>query len=242
MALIEVTNLTYDYSTLRALDNVSFALEEGSITALVGPNGAGKSTLMRCMAALDTPLAGEVVVQGKRALDHPRAVHRALGYLPDLFGVYDELTVQQTIAYFAAANGVPVAARNEGIERVIAQCDLEEYRHAKTSSLSRGWRQRLGIAQTLVHRPKILLLDEPASGLDPEARHSLSQLLMALKAEGLCMLVSSHILSELEDYSDRMLILRSGALVADVKRSELNSGESLQDRYLALAPQKAAKG
>lgn len=213
--MISVTSLTYDYPEIRALNNISFTLEEGSITALVGPNGAGKSTLMRCIAALDSPLSGHVMVGALNAADHPRDIHRIMGYLPDIFGMYDALTVEQTLRYFAGANGVPAPAQHAAVERVIALCDLERFRGAKAASLSRGWGQRLGIAQTIVHQPKILLLDEPASGLDPEARHSLSQLFVTLKNEGCCLLISSHILAELEDYSDRMLILRDGKLVDD---------------------------
>jgi ABC-2 type transport system ATP-binding protein len=242
MAIISVSDITYDYATVRALSMVSFSLDTGSITALVGPNGAGKSTLMRCMAALDTPLEGEVTIDGKRASAHPREVHRIIGYLPDIFGVYDDLTVEQTLIYFAEANGVNARERTEAVARVIALCELQDYAQAKTASLSRGWRQRLGIAQTLVHRPQILLLDEPASGLDPETRHSLSNLLRTLKAEGMCIMVSSHILSELEDYCDRMLILRAGKLVDDTATSALKAGETLQSRYMAHAHTQAAKG
>jgi len=242
MSIVTVSNTTYDYSTVRALEDVSFALEAGSITALVGPNGAGKSTLMRCMAALDTPFSGSITVAGHDTADFPREVHKVMGYLPDLFGVYDDLTVAQTLSYFAEANGVSASERGDAISRVIALCELEEYRNSKTASLSRGWRQRLGIAQTLVHRPAILLLDEPASGLDPEARYSLSQLFLQLKSEGMSLLVSSHILSELEDYSDRMLILRGGKLVDDTATDTLKSGETLQSRYMAKAPKQAAKG
>lgn len=242
MSLIRVEHLTYDYATTRALADVSFTLDAASITALVGPNGAGKSTLMRCMAALDTPLEGEVIIDGQLASEHPRAIHRIMGYLPDLFGVYDDLTVKQTLDYFAEAGGVAAPERRAAVARVIALCELEHYAAAKTASLSRGWRQRLGIAQTLVHNPKILLLDEPASGLDPEARYSLAQLLLKLKDEGLCLLVSSHILSELEDYSGRMLILREGVLVDDTAATPLAAGETLQTRYMAHAKNQAGRG
>lgn len=212
---IEVRALTYDYPKTRALDSVSVQLPQGSITALVGPNGAGKSTLMRCMAALDTPLEGEVWVHGKSASDYPREIHRQLGYLPDFFGLYDELTVEQSLRYFAAANGVAKAEISAACERMLARCGLTPYRTQLAGGLSRGWRQRLGMAQAMVHRPGILLLDEPASGLDPEARVALSTLMRDLKSEGMTILVSSHILSELEDYCDRMIILREGRVVEE---------------------------
>jgi ABC-2 type transport system ATP-binding protein len=214
-AAIEVHDLTYDYPKTRALEGVSVHLPQGSITALVGPNGAGKSTLMRCMAALDTPLEGEVLVQGKSASLFPREIHRQLGYLPDFFGLYDELTVEQSLRYFAAANGVAKPEIPAACERMLARCGLTPYRTQLAGGLSRGWRQRLGMAQAMVHRPAILLLDEPASGLDPEARVALSTLMLDLKSEGMTILVSSHILSELEDYCDRMIILREGRVVEE---------------------------
>ena len=117
MSLVSVNALTYEYPETRALDKVSFTLEAGSITALVGPNGAGKSTLMRCMAALDTPLNGEITIDGKTTEDYPREVHRVMGYLPDTFGVYSSLSVEQTLQYFAAANGVPVKKQADAVAR-----------------------------------------------------------------------------------------------------------------------------
>lgn len=211
--MISVEGLVFDYPGVRALDGVSFAIEPGGITALVGPNGAGKTTLMRCMAALDTPFAGRVLLEGFDVHEEPRESHREMGYLSDFFGLYDDLTVRQCLDYRAMAQGVAPAERVAAAERVAEQVRLSERMGQKAGELSRGLRQRLAIAQAIIHRPRFLLLDEPASGLDPEARQELSALLRGLSAEGMTILVSSHILAELQDYSTDMLILNEGRVV-----------------------------
>lgn len=211
-AIVEARDLVYDYPTARALFGVSFTVEPGSITALVGPNGAGKTTLMRCIAALETPYSGSVLVDGLDVEDHPREVHRRLGFLQDFFGLYDELTVRQCLAYFAAARSVAEAERNQKIIRVADRLGLADRLDQKAGALSRGLRQRLAVAQTIIHHPRLLLLDEPASGLDPEARHELSRLLLILRDEGITLIVSSHILAELQDYSTHMMIMRDGRI------------------------------
>jgi len=212
-AAITVENLIFDYPTLRALHGVSFAVERCSVTALVGPNGAGKTTLLRCMAALDTPFAGRVLIEGKDAHEDPRASHRRLGYLSDFFGLYDELTVTRCLRHAAAMHGLQGADERLAVERVIGQLDLGDLASRPAGELSRGQRQRLAIAQAIVHQPAIVLLDEPASGLDPLARHKLSDLLLGLRDEGMTLIVSSHILAELEDYSSHVLVMDGGRLV-----------------------------
>jgi ABC-2 type transport system ATP-binding protein len=212
-AVVEVRDLVYDYPTVRALFGVSFDIEPGSITALVGPNGAGKTTLMRCMAALETPYSGSVTVDGLDIEDHPRAVHERLGFLQDFFGLYDDLTVRQCLDYHAAAHGVGGMERPAAVEQSAARLGLADRLGQKAGTLSRGLRQRLAVAQAIIHRPKLLLLDEPASGLDPEARQELSRLLVTLRDEGMTLVVSSHILAELEDYSTHIMIMRAGRVV-----------------------------
>jgi ABC-2 type transport system ATP-binding protein len=208
--MIVAENVIYDYPAARALHGLSFTVARGSVLALVGPNGAGKSTLMRCIAALDRPTEGRISVAGVDTRDDPRAVHAALGYLPDFFGLYDELSVRRALVYAARSRGVPAeraeAAALEAADRV----DLTDRLHQRAGELSRGLRQRLAIAQTIVHAPQVLLLDEPAAGLDPEARRSLSDLIRRLGGEGMTILVSSHILAELEDYCTDMLMIRDG--------------------------------
>jgi len=211
--MIDAENVVYDYPSGRALRGVSFVVRPGAVLALVGPNGAGKSTLMRCIAALDAPTQGAITVQGIDTQDDPRAIHASLGYLPDIYGLYDRLSVRQCLIYAARSRGVATDAAPAAAEAAAARVGLSDRMESLAGHLSRGLRQRLGIAQSLVHRPRVLLLDEPASGLDPEARASLSELIRGLAGEGMTLIVSSHILSELEDYCSEMLMLREGEVV-----------------------------
>jgi len=211
--MLSVEHLSYDYPGTRALQDVSFAVVPQSITALVGPNGAGKTTLLRCMAALAEPIAGRVLLEGRDVHEEPRESHKAMGYLSDFFGLYDELAVLQCLRHQAAAQGVAAGIQAELVERAAQRVGLADRLRQPAGTLSRGLRQRLAIAQAILHEPRIVLLDEPASGLDPEARQSLSELLLDLRAEGMTLIVSSHILAELRDYSSHMLILRDGRLV-----------------------------
>lgn len=212
--MISVQDLTFDYPGTRALHRVSFELAAGSITALVGPNGAGKTTLLRCLAALDEPVGGAIRVDGVDALAAPREVHRRLGYLSDSFGLYEELSVERCLRHAAAIRGVPRAREGDEARAAAARLGLADRLASPAGALSRGLRQRLAIAQAIVHRPRVLLLDEPASGLDPEARHALSALFVRLRDEGMTLLVSSHILAELDAYSTHLLVLREGRVVS----------------------------
>jgi len=212
--MIKVEQLYFDYPGMRALDNVSLEIEQGSIVALVGPNGAGKSTLLRCMAALEQPFSGHIWLDGNDVCENPRLVHEQLGYLSDFFGLYEELTVTQCLHYHAASHGIGSDKLAESIHRAADRLGLTDRLEQKAKELSRGLRQRLAIAQAIVHEPKMLLLDEPASGLDPEARHELAALFCQLRDQGMTLLVSSHILAELEEYSTHMVMLRHGKIMA----------------------------
>ena len=214
--MLEVSNLGFEYPGLRALDDVSFRVEPQEVVALVGPNGAGKSTLLRCLVGLERPLEGEVRLDGQRVEDDPTWVHQRIGYLPDRFGLYSELTLRQSLLYWARAQRVPEPQVADSVAWAAQQVQLEHKLEESVSALSRGMAQRLAIAQVIIHRPQILFLDEPASGLDPEAREHLAELFNGLKAAGLTLIVSSHILAELEAYATRMLILREGRLVEQV--------------------------
>jgi ABC-2 type transport system ATP-binding protein len=211
--MIDAENVVYDYPSGRALRGISFVVRAGAVLALVGPNGAGKSTLMRCIAALDVPTEGAITVQGIDTQDDPRAIHASLGYLPDIYGLYDRLSVRRCLIYAARSRGVSPADAPAAAEAAAARVGLSDRMESLAGHLSRGLRQRLGIAQSLVHRPRVLLLDEPASGLDPEARASLSELIRSLAGDGMTVVVSSHILSELKDYCSEMLMLRDGEVV-----------------------------
>ncbi|UCH75853.1 MAG: ABC transporter ATP-binding protein [Rhodospirillales bacterium] len=227
-------DLIFDYPAGRALFGVSFEIAPGTITALVGPNGAGKTTLMRCLAALETPYSGGVVVDGLDVEQHPRQVHERLGFLQDFFGLYDDLTVRQCLDYHAAARGVAAAHRQDAVARSAGRLGLSDRLNDNAGTLSRGLRQRLAVAQTIIHEPSLLLLDEPASGLDPEARQDLSRLLLSLQGEGMTLLVSSHILAELEDYSTHIMIMHEGRITEHSAIADI--GQAMTSRiHIALA-------
>ena len=225
--LIDVSNLTFEYTGFRALNNLSFSIPSGSIIALVGPNGAGKTTLLRCLAALEQPLTGNILIDGVDVLEHPRSCHRKVGYLSDFFGLYDRLTVQQCLFFVARAQGISTQDCQKAILQVSQQLNIQDRLHNTPAELSRGLRQRVAIAQAIIHQPKVVLLDEPASGLDPEARHSLAELFLTLQKQGMTLIVSSHILSELEAYSSDMLILRQGHIVEQVSVQEKSHAPTL---------------
>lgn len=236
--MIEVSSVSFAYQGKTVLHDVSFSVAENSVVALVGPNGAGKTTLMRCMAGLHKPLSGEITMSGFDVLEQPRAVHRCTGYLSDFFGLYDELTVRQCLLNMAACQKIPSNHIRTRVEEVAEQTELTDYLEKKARTLSRGYRQRLGVALAIIHKPKILLLDEPASGMDPEARVKLSRLMLKLKDEGMTIIVSSHILAELEDYCTDMLVLRDGK-VRDYVAQKKYDGRQVIDivaRCIELTP------
>ncbi len=241
--MLNVEKLTFEYDGKNVLQNVSFSVRKGSVVALVGPNGAGKTTLMRCLVALAQPVSGRILVDGLDTRLNPREVHRRTGYLSDFFGLYDRLSVHKCLLHTASCHNIMGDAQKERVEDVIQNTGLQDYRDKKAGSLSRGYRQRLGVAIATLHKPKILILDEPASGMDPEARVKLSELMLRLKAQGMTILVSSHILAELEDYCDDMLVLREGRLVDHVvydaerpaqRRHVVVSCLHPQEKYVAL--------
>lgn len=211
--MIEVHDLVYEYPSTRALDGISLTVSRQTVTALVGPNGAGKTTLLRCLAALEAPYSGTVVIDGLDTVAHPREIHARLGYLPDFFGLYDALTVRRCLTYAAWSHGIAAADTSAAVEQAASRVGLIERLETPAGELSRGLRQRLAIGQAIVHGPNVLLLDEPAAGLDPQARRHLSTLLLSLRDSGMTLVVSSHILSELEDYCSEMIIIDNGKLV-----------------------------
>ncbi|HUB85156.1 MAG TPA: ABC transporter ATP-binding protein [Rhizomicrobium sp.] len=211
--MIEVRDLVYEYPAKRALDGISLSVPAQTIVALVGPNGAGKTTLLRCLAALEPPYSGSVTIDGLDTREHPREIHARLGYLPDFYGLYDDLTVRRCLTYAAWSHGISAEGAGNAVAEAAAAVSLSDRLDSKAGELSRGLRQRLAIAQAIVHQPKVLLLDEPAAGLDPQARRDLSALLIALRDRGMTLVVSSHILAELEDYCSQMIIIEDGRAV-----------------------------
>jgi ABC-2 type transport system ATP-binding protein len=233
--MIKISGLTFDYPGQRALDDVSLTVAAGSVTALVGPNGAGKTTLMRCIAGLETPLTGSIIVSGMDVIEQPREVHRIMGYLSDFFGLYQDLTVSRCLEYAAASQGLPDADIPAAIRRTAQRLGLTDRLQQTSGSLSRGLRQRVAIGQAIIHQPKMLLLDEPASGLDPEARASLAGLFRDLQADGMTLLVSSHILAELDEYSTHMLALREGRILENRAIKPAHLPDAQRRLHLGLA-------
>ncbi len=211
--MIEIRDLVFDYPGHRALHGVSAAIAAGSITALIGPNGAGKTTLMRCLAALEIPFSGTIRFDGIDVIAEPRAARARIGFLQDLFGLYDSLSARRCLIYAAAARGVADDAIGPRVEATAARLGLAALLEQRAGTLSRGQRQRLAIGQAIIHAPKLLILDEPAAGLDPEARADLAALLRQLQQQGMTLLVSSHILGELEDYSTHLMMLDRGRIL-----------------------------
>ena len=227
--MIEVRDLVYEYPSQRALWGVSLDVKPQTITALVGPNGAGKTTLLRCLAALEPPYAGQVAIDGLDTRAAPREIHTKLGYLPDFYGLYDDLSVRRCLTYAARSHGITPQAAPGAVENAAQRVGLSDRLEKRASELSRGLRQRLAIGQAIVHSPKVLLLDEPAAGLDPQARKELSTLLLSLKGEGMTIVVSSHILAELEDYCSEMIILDHGKVAGG---KPIKVREDARPRYL----------
>jgi ABC-2 type transport system ATP-binding protein len=211
--MIETRNLTKRFGTLTAVDDLTVQIGPGEVFGFIGPNGAGKSTTMKILASLLAPDGGVAKVCGLDVTKDGHEVRRLLGYMPDFLGVYDDLTVDEYLQFFAAAFGLARARRRAVIDSVLELTDLTGKRHAMVESLSRGMQQRLGVARVLIHEPKVLLLDEPASGLDPRARIEMRSLLQELARMGKCLMVSSHILTELAEMCTSIGIIERGKLL-----------------------------
>ena len=212
--IIEIQGLTKKYGDLTALSDLTLDIQEGEVFGFVGPNGAGKTTTMRILTTLLKPSSGKAWVAGESVIDNPRAVRRNIGYMPDFFGVYDDMKVWEYLDFFAACYDVPPTTRLGMVDDLLALVDLGHKKEAFVDSLSRGMKQRLCLARTLAHDPQVLILDEPASGLDPRARIEMRELLRELKTMGKTIFFSSHILSEVADICTSIAILEAGSLVA----------------------------
>ena len=211
--MIETKNLTKNYGNLTAVDNLNLTIKDGDIFGFIGPNGAGKTTTMRVLVTLLEPTRGSAFINGLNVAKDGKKVRRLVGYMPDFMGVYDDLKVFEYLEFFAAAFGIERKKRKSIVEGVLELTDLESKKSATVDSLSRGMQQRLGLARVLIHDPKVLILDEPASGLDPRARIEIRELLRELKRMGKTIMISSHILSELEEICDHVGIIEHGRLV-----------------------------
>jgi ABC-2 type transport system ATP-binding protein len=235
-AIIEARGLLKRYDGTLAVAGVDLAIEPGEIFGLVGPNGAGKTTMLRMLATLLEPTSGDAEVAGESIRRNPQAVRRVIGYMPDAFGVYDDMKVWEYLDFFGRCYGLGPAQRKRMIGDLLELVDLAAKRDSYVQGLSRGMQQRLCLAHALVHDPQVLLLDEPASGLDPRARVELRELLRELRALGKTIVISSHILPELEEVCTSVAIVDRGRVLAAGTISEIGQrlrvGEVLRVRVL----------
>lgn len=212
--MLELKNLRKEYGPLVAVQGVSFELQPGDIFGFIGSNGAGKTTTIRMLATLLEPTSGTATLNGADIRRDPMDVRRMIGYMPDFFGLYDDVKVWEYLDFFAAIYNVPPKSRMDVIDKVLELTDLTVKKNSFVQSLSRGMQQRLCLARCLVHDPALLLLDEPASGLDPRARAELKELIAELGRMGKIVIVSSHILPELADFCNTVGIIEKGQLLA----------------------------
>ncbi|MES2462853.1 MAG: ABC transporter ATP-binding protein [Armatimonadota bacterium] len=244
MPLVELVNLRKEYKNLVAVKGLSLTLEPGDIFGFIGPNGAGKTTTIKMLATLLEPTSGIARVDGINVADDPDAVRSVIGYMPDAFGVYDDFKVWEYLDFFAAAYKVPKVDRPGLIDMALELTTLTVKKDAYVDELSRGMKQRLCLAKTLIHDPKVLLLDEPASGLDPRARIEIKELLKELKSMGKTIIVSSHILPELADFCTSVGIIERGEMIVagpiETIMQQVLGGRVLEIRVPDIDRQKAA--
>ncbi|HKS26643.1 MAG TPA: ABC transporter ATP-binding protein [Pyrinomonadaceae bacterium] len=240
--MINTLGLTKYYDTRPAVRDVSLYVPEGEICGLIGPNGAGKTTLLKMLAGLLRPTSGKIEIGGIEVGAEPKQLHEIVGYVPDTFGLYDELSVRHFMQYFARAHKVQKEQIERRIEAVLGLTNLTSKFDEPVGALSRGMRQRLVIAKTLLHAPKVLLLDEPAAGLDPVARMDLCELIRELGRLGTTLIVSSHILTELADFCTSVVIMEQGHVIRSGRIEELveNLSDGLPVRIELTSPQAAS--
>lgn len=221
MAMIETTNLTKSYNKFEALKGLNLQIEKGDIFGFIGPNGAGKTTTIRILSTLLSPSFGHATINGIDVVKYPFEIKKLIGYMPDSFGVYDGMRLREYLDFFGAAYKIPAAKRKAIIDDVLMLTDMTSRADDYVSAFSRGMKQRCCLAKTLIHDPQVLLLDEPASGLDPRARIEIKELLKTLREMGKTILISSHILSELGDMCTKIGIIERGTLLAFGNHKEI---------------------
>ncbi|HEY2148793.1 MAG TPA: ABC transporter ATP-binding protein [Pirellulales bacterium] len=234
--MIELRRLRRHFGTTRAVDDISFAVNRGHVFGYIGPNGAGKTTSMRILATLDQPTAGDALVDGFSVVDDPDRVRRRLGFMPDYFGTYANMNVEEYLDFFARAYGLRGATRKQALGYVMDFTQLDELAAKPINWLSKGMKQRLCLGRTMIHDPAVLILDEPAAGLDPRARIELREMIRRLAADGKTVLISSHILTELAEMCDVVGIIEQGKMLASgsVADIEKNGQRHTQVRVRVL--------
>jgi len=213
-AMIQLDRVTRSFGDTLAVDDISFHVGAGEVLGFIGPNGAGKTTSMRILSTLDTPTSGEAWVDGFSVVDDPDRVRRRMGWMPDGFGTYPNINCEEYLDFFARSYGLRGKNRLRAIRNVMGFTQLNQLSKKPISGLSKGMKQRLCLGRALIHNPKVLILDEPAAGLDPRARIELREMILELANEGKSLLISSHILSELAEVCDRVAIIEKGKLLA----------------------------
>jgi ABC-2 type transport system ATP-binding protein len=219
--MIKISNLYKTYKNHAAVRNLSLEIPKGCVYGFVGPNGAGKTTTMSILATLIAPTSGTAELGGYDCVKNPKAVRRLIGYMPDFFGVYDNLTVYEYLDFYGSSYGLSHEDRDKIIPRMLELVHLTHKMDEYVDMLSRGMKQRLGLARALVHNPEVLILDEPASGLDPRARIEMREIIKTLRNAGKTIIISSHILPELAEMCDEIGIIEAGELVASGKVNEI---------------------
>jgi sodium transport system ATP-binding protein len=235
--MIEATGLYKAFGTVKAVDGVGFVARDGEITGLLGPNGAGKTTTLRMLYTLMKPDAGSVRVDGIDASVDPTAVRRRLGVLPDARGLYKRMTARENIAYFAELQGLDAATGRARADALIDALEMRDIADRRTEGFSQGQRVKTAIARALVHDPRNVILDEPTNGLDVMATRAMRAFMMRLKAEGRCVLFSSHIMQEVAALCDRIVVIARGRVVADAPPSALlaeTGAPTLEDAFVAV--------
>lgn len=222
MYAVETKDLTRFFGKVLAVDGLNLKIAPGSLYGLIGPNGAGKTTTLRMLAGLLEPSEGEILLNGEPVNGNWRALHHKIGFMPDFFGVYEDMLVWEYLDFFARCYNLPMERRKTVVDELLELVDLARKRDEYVQSLSRGMRQRLCLAHALVQDPQVLLLDEPASGLDPRARVEMRELLRELGTMGKTILLSSHILTELADMCSEIAIIEQGRIVASGPMSEIS--------------------
>lgn len=212
--MIEIKNLTKTYGSFTALQSLNMQVDKGTVFGFVGPNGAGKSTTMSILATLLLPTSGTARVGGYEVTQNPKEVRKLIGYMPDFFGVYDQFKTVEYLHFYGASYGIPRVERDKLIPQLLELVNLTDKAEFYVDTLSRGMKQRLCLARSLVHDPELLILDEPASGLDPRARIEMREILKELKSMGKTIIISSHILPELAEMVDEIGVIEHGQLIA----------------------------
>ncbi|NLI76404.1 MAG: ABC transporter ATP-binding protein [Candidatus Riflebacteria bacterium] len=224
---LEVRHLRRLYGETKALDDVSFTIGSGEIVGFVGPNGAGKTTTMRILSTLDEPTSGDALLEGVSLLEHPERARAVIGYVPDSLPVHRDITIHEYLDFFARAYGIGLRRRESLIQSLEEFTNLMGIREKMLGELSKGMKQRVSLARALIHDPQILLMDEPAAGLDPRARIELRELVRVLAGRGKGILISSHILTELAEICDSALIIEQGRLLRSGTLEEITAPERM---------------